>query len=75
MRQAGLVERDAGVLLVRDTGSATSLDVLNGRADVPKVHRSGRFIARPKRYLKGYAVEVEPDAAGRGGGHAGARLA
>jgi imidazolonepropionase-like amidohydrolase len=28
---------------------------------MPKVYRSGRFIARPKRYLKGYAVEVEPD--------------
>ena len=56
-----IVERDAGVLLVRDTGSASSLDVLNGRVDLPKVSRSGRFIARPKRYLKGYAVEVEPD--------------
>ncbi len=54
-------ERDAGVLMVRDTGSASSLDVLDGRSDVPKVYRSGRFIARPKRYLKGYAVEIEPD--------------
>jgi imidazolonepropionase-like amidohydrolase len=51
-------ERDAGVLMVRDTGSASSLDVLDGRRDVPKVYRSGRFIARPKRYLKGYAVEI-----------------
>jgi imidazolonepropionase-like amidohydrolase len=57
-----MVERDAGVLLVRDTGSATSLEVLDGRTDVPKVRRSGRFIARPKRYLKGYAVEVDPEA-------------
>lgn len=56
-----MVERDAGVLLVRDTGSATSLEALDGRTDVPKIRRSGRFIARPKRYLKGYAVEVEPD--------------
>ncbi len=56
-----LTERDAGVLMVRDTGSASSLEVLDGRNDVPKVYRSGRFIARPKRYLKGYAVEVEPD--------------
>lgn len=55
-----MMERDAGVLMVRDTGSATSLDVLDGRLDVPKVYRSGRFIARPKRYLRGYAVEVEP---------------
>lgn len=54
------VERDAGVLLVRDTGSSTGLDALSGRDDVPAVQRSGRFIARPKRYLPGYAVEVEP---------------
>ncbi len=56
-----LIERDAGTLLVRDTGSTVALDVLDGRDDVPRVIRSGRFIARPKRYLKGYAVEVDAD--------------
>ncbi len=56
-----VIERDAGTLLVRDTGSTVALDVLDGRDDVPRVIRSGRFIARPKRYLKGYAVEVEAD--------------
>jgi len=55
-----IIERDAGVLLIRDTGAASSLDALAGREDLPTVMRSGRFIARPKRYLKGYAVEVEP---------------
>lgn len=60
LKQA-FIERDAGTLLVRDTGSPTSLDVLDGRDDVPRVLRSGRFIARPKRYLKGYAVEIEPE--------------
>ncbi|NTV38575.1 MAG: amidohydrolase family protein [Demequinaceae bacterium] len=55
-----IIERDAGVLLIRDTGAAGSLDALGGRDCLPKVMRSGRFIARPKRYLKGYAVEVEP---------------
>ena len=56
-----VIERDAGTLLVRDTGSTVALDVLDGRDDVPRVIRSGRFIARPKRYLKGYAVEIAPD--------------
>jgi len=55
-----IIERDAGVLLIRDTGAPGPLDVLEGRDDLPRVIRSGRFIARPKRYLKGYAVEVEP---------------
>lgn len=59
LKQA-LIERDAGVLLIRDTGAPSSLDVLEGRDDLPRVIRSGRFIARPKRYLKGYAVDVEP---------------
>lgn len=54
------IERDAGVLLIRDTGSPESLAVLDGRDDLPLVIRSGRFIARPHRYLKGYGVEVEP---------------
>ncbi len=56
------IERDAGVLLIRDTGSAEPLDALLGRTDLPRVVSSGRFIARPKRYLKGYGVEVQPDA-------------
>lgn len=55
-----IIERDAGVLLIRDTGAPAPLDVLAGRDDLPRVIRSGRFIARPKRYLRGYAVEVEP---------------
>ena len=55
-----IIERDASVLLIRDTGAPGPLDVLAGRDDLPRVIRSGRFIARPKRYLKGYAVEVEP---------------
>ena len=55
-----VIERDAGVLLIRDTGSPESLDVLNSRDDLPRVIRSGRFIARPHRYLKGYGLEVEP---------------
>ena len=55
-----IIERNAGVLLIRDTGAPVSLDGLAGRDDLPRVMRSGRFIARPKRYLQGYAVEVEP---------------
>lgn len=56
-----IIERDAGTLLVRDTGSTVALDVLDGRDDMPRVIRSGRFIARPKRYLKGYAVEIDAE--------------
>lgn len=60
-RKHAQMERDSGVLAVRDTGSATALADLLGDPTLPRIVPSGRFIARPKRYLKGYAVEVEPD--------------
>ena len=31
------------------------------RADLPRLIRSGRHIARTRRYLRGFAVEVEPE--------------
>jgi imidazolonepropionase-like amidohydrolase len=60
-RQA-LDERDAGVLLLRDAGSAADTRWVDGRDDLPKVVRAGRHIARPKRYTRNFAAEVEPDA-------------
>lgn len=54
-------ERDAGVLAVRDVGSAGDLSALVGQPGLPRIIGSGRFIARPRRYLPGYAVEVQPD--------------
>jgi len=62
-----VMERDVGTLLIRDTGSTESLDALAGRDDLPLVIPSGRFIARPKRYLRGYAVEITDDARAGGG--------
>lgn len=56
------VERDSGVLLVRDVGSTSDISALTTYPHLPRIIRSGRFIARPKRYLPGYGVEVEPDA-------------
>lgn len=61
-RKIAQAERDAGVLLVRDVGSPLDLSSLDGDPALPRLIRSGRFIARPKRYLPGYAVEIEADA-------------
>ena len=60
-RKIAVTERDAGVLLVRDVGSPVDIAALDGEPGLPRIVRSGRFIARPKRYLPGYAVEVEPE--------------
>jgi imidazolonepropionase-like amidohydrolase len=52
--------RDTGTLLVRDAGSAADTRWLDERLELPRIVRAGRHIARPKRYIRNYAVEVEP---------------
>ncbi|NYG56398.1 amidohydrolase family protein [Nocardioides perillae] len=58
-RQA-VLDRDAGALLIRDCGSAADTSWVHGRDDLPRLIRAGRHIARTKRYIRGYAHEVEP---------------
>ena len=56
-----LLDRDAGALLVRDAGSPVDNRGIQARADLPRLIRAGRHIARPKRYIRGLGVEVEPE--------------
>jgi imidazolonepropionase-like amidohydrolase len=58
-RQA-LTDRDAGALLLRDAGSAADTRWIHQRDDLPRLIRAGRHIARPRRYLRGFAHEIEP---------------
>lgn len=60
LKQA-FVDRDAGTLLIRDAGSPTDTRFLDGVVEAPRLIRAGRFIARPKRYLRYYAREIEVD--------------
>ncbi len=60
-RQA-VADRDAGTLLVRDAGSAADTRWIDDRDDLPRIIRAGRHIARPKRYIRNFAAEVEPSA-------------
>lgn len=50
-----------GVMLVRDCGSDADTRWVQGRADMPRLVRSGRHIARPKRYIRGLGLEIEPE--------------
>lgn len=59
-RQA-LRDRDAGALLLRDAGSPVDTHWIDDRDDLPRIIRAGRHIARPRRYLRNFADEVEPD--------------
>ena len=54
-------ERDAGALLLRDCGSPTDTRSLDGHPDLPQIIRAGRHLARPKRYMKDYALELEDE--------------
>jgi imidazolonepropionase-like amidohydrolase len=58
--QQALTDRDSGALLLRDAGSPADTRWMDNRADLPKIIRAGRHIARPKRYLRNYGEEVEP---------------
>ena len=54
-------ERDAGALLLRDAGSPTDTRSFDDRADLPRIIRAGRHLARPKRYQRGFAIELEDE--------------
>ena len=60
-RAQALTDRDTGVLLVRDAGSIIDTSPLQQQDDLPRLIRCGRHIARTRRYLIGYAEEVEPE--------------
>ncbi len=59
-RQA-VADRDAGALLIRDAGSPADTRWIDDREDLPKIIRAGRHIARPRRYIRNFADEVEPE--------------
>ncbi len=64
-------DRDAGTLLIRDAGSPVDTHWIDDRPDLPRIIRAGRHIARPYRYIRNYAEEVEPRGPGRRGGAPG----
>jgi imidazolonepropionase-like amidohydrolase len=55
-----VTDRDSGVLLIRDAGSAADTRWIDDRDDLPQIIRAGRHIARTKRYIRNFAHEVEP---------------
>ncbi|MFJ5860334.1 amidohydrolase family protein [Pseudarthrobacter sp. NPDC092439] len=51
----------AGTLLVRDAGSPADTRWMQGGKEFPVLIRAGRHVARTRRYLRGFAREVEPE--------------
>ncbi|MCM6773870.1 amidohydrolase family protein [Nocardia sp. CDC159] len=55
------IERDAGALLLRDAGSPIDTRFIDERADLPRIIRAGRHIARPKRYIRELGIELDDE--------------
>jgi imidazolonepropionase-like amidohydrolase len=55
------IERDAGALLLRDAGSPVDTRSLDDHDDLPRIIRAGRHLARPMRYQRGFAIELEDE--------------
>ncbi|MDP9822575.1 amidohydrolase family protein [Nocardioides massiliensis] len=56
-----IADRDSGALLLRDCGSAADTRWVHDREDLPRLVRAGRHLARPKRYIRNYGHEFEPE--------------
>ena len=58
--QQALDNRETGALLLRDCGSAADTRWIDDRVDLPRIIRAGKHLARPKRYIRNFAHEIEP---------------
>ncbi|MGI8881765.1 MAG: amidohydrolase family protein [Jatrophihabitans sp.] len=56
-----MLSRDAGALLLRDAGSPVDNRSVQARADLPRLVRAARHIARTHRYIRHLGIEIEPD--------------
>jgi len=57
--EQAVTDRGTGVLLIRDAGSPSDTAWVHGRADLPRLIRAGRHLARPRRYLPHLAEELD----------------
>lgn len=60
-RELAHIDRDAGVLALRDAGSPYPYPELDDEPGVPRLARAGRHVAPPRRYLRDIGVEVPAD--------------
>ncbi len=59
VRSLAGIDRDAGVLALRDAGGPLDYAELDDDPDVPRLVRAGRHLAPPRRYLPGVAIECD----------------
>jgi len=59
-RAQAITDRDGGALLLRDAGVPETHYLLDDEPDLPRIVHAGRHLARHRRYIRGYALELEP---------------
>lgn len=57
-RELARIDRDAGVLAIRDAGSPIAYPELDDDPELPRLARAGRHVAPVRRYLPEIGVEV-----------------
>ncbi|WP_030487479.1 amidohydrolase family protein [Micromonospora chokoriensis] len=57
-RELAHIDRDVGVLAIRDAGSPYPYPELDDEPGLPRLARAGQHVAPPKRYLRDIGVEV-----------------
>jgi imidazolonepropionase-like amidohydrolase len=60
-RELALVDRDVGVLTIRDAGSPIDYAEFDDDPELPRLVRAGRHLSAVRRYMPGVAVECTPD--------------
>lgn len=60
-RELARLDRDAGVLAIRDAGSPYPYPELDDDPELPRLARAGRHVAPTKRYLRDIGIEVGAD--------------
>jgi len=60
-KELAAIDRDAGVLGIRDAGSPFAYPSLDDDVEMPRLARAGQHVAPIRRYLPSIGVEVPPD--------------
>ncbi len=59
-REQAVTDRDTGALLLRDAGVPEAYYELDDDPRLPRIVHAGRHLARTRRYLRNYGIEMEP---------------
>ncbi len=60
-REQAVTDRDTGALLLRDAGVPQTYYEFDDDPELPRIIHAGQHLARTKRYLRNYGIELEPE--------------